>query len=251
MRENRDNTKVVVQHQAIILFFWRIRLSRGQHLTGEVKSSDISATDRYMLLSLEAQNTLGIANDPAASTCYFKEFGEYCHVYEERGSGLRAICINYIEEVRQVYTEFAPTVPVANPKLGVKVLQKTPYGKRQCQKLYRRNIGQTSCDNRGSIIVLPTDCTEDLHTLQRTEYAYPLPGPMRDTRKALARMGVVSSSSSDPDEKDEAPASRADHREHPERDDRSYGRVFVNHAEQALGCCPNMRARFLRSPDPR
>ena len=52
---------------------WRIRVSRGQHLTGEVRSSEISKTDRYMLLSLQAQNTLGIVKHTAVGTRYFSK----------------------------------------------------------------------------------------------------------------------------------------------------------------------------------
>ena len=90
------------------------------------------------------------------------------------------------------------------------------------------------------------DCIKDLHNLPGNEYAYSLPRPMMDvfccfflrayqTRKAFARMGVVSSTSSDLSEIDQAPASRANHKENSERDDKSYRRVFLDEAEQALG----------------
>ena len=54
-----------------------IRLSKGQPLTGEVKSSEISMTDRYMSLSLQAQSALGIVKEIAGGTCSFKDFREY------------------------------------------------------------------------------------------------------------------------------------------------------------------------------
>ena len=76
-----------------------------------------------------------------------------------------------------------------------------------------------------------------------------VPGPLVDiacsfdlqafqTRKVHARMGVVSSSSSDPDGTDWAPVSRACvsgayHRKYPERYDQAYRRVSLNEAEQA------------------
>ena len=70
-------------------------------------------------------------------------------------------------------------------------------------------------------------------------------------RKALLRMGVVSSFSSDRDETNRALVSRAcvsdaDHAEYPERDDSAYRRVFLNEAEEALVSdeVPSMRARY-------
>ena len=81
-----------------------------------------------MLLSLQAQGTLGIVKDTAAEM-------SYCQLYEVRGSGLRAIFINDFEKVRQNYAEFAPTIPASSPKLGEMVLAGTAYGPRVHQTL--------------------------------------------------------------------------------------------------------------------
>ena len=57
---------------------------QGQHLTGEVKSSEMSKDDQYMLLSLQAHSTVGIVKDTVAGTCCVKEFGDYCQLHEVR-----------------------------------------------------------------------------------------------------------------------------------------------------------------------
>ena len=85
--------------------------------------------------------------------CYFKEFGEYCQLYEVRGPGVRAICIQDIQELRQLYAEVAPTIPIMDPKLGEKVLEEMRMAKG-CTRHHRRNNGNMSFGDRRSITVL-------------------------------------------------------------------------------------------------
>ena len=129
----------------------------------------------------------------------------------------------------------------------MKELRTTP-PRKQWQRVFRR---QTSNHRTG-------ECIEDLHHSARKKVCIPfdrtndghllsfLPSCVSDT-KALARMGVVSSSSSDPDETDQPPASRTDYRENPERDDQSYRRVFLNEAQTAPGSymVPKFESKML------
>ena len=61
-----------------------IRVFSAPHLKADVKSWEISKTDKYMWLWLQAQATLGIVKDAAAGRWWFKEFGDHCQWHEVR-----------------------------------------------------------------------------------------------------------------------------------------------------------------------
>ena len=72
-----------------------LRVRGGSYVEGDIKSNELDKSDdSYMLLSLQAQATLGLVKDTQDGTCYLKEYKDYEQLYEAAGSGLRAICIS-------------------------------------------------------------------------------------------------------------------------------------------------------------
>ena len=55
-----------------------------------------------LLLSLQAQATLGLMKDTRTGKCWVKDYDSELKLHEVEGSGLRAICISDVELVAQV-----------------------------------------------------------------------------------------------------------------------------------------------------
>ena len=71
-----------------------VLLRNGKHAEGTVMSNELAKDDHFMLLSLQAQATLGLVKDVADGTCFMKSYNSSIPLYEVKGSGLRAICIS-------------------------------------------------------------------------------------------------------------------------------------------------------------
>eukprot|EP00972_Heterocapsa_arctica_P096537 14243124-Heterocapsa_arctica.AAC.1 len=62
---------------------WGVKLLSGKHFEGDVMSNELdTGDDKYMLLSLHAQCTLGFVKDTVTGKCYLKEYDDYCQLYE-------------------------------------------------------------------------------------------------------------------------------------------------------------------------
>ena len=71
-----------------------LALPDGSSVRAELKSNELSiGTERIMLLSINAQATLGLVKDTRAGTCFLKDYGQYAPLYEVMGSDLRCVCM--------------------------------------------------------------------------------------------------------------------------------------------------------------
>ena len=62
--------------------------------TGDLFSHEVATGENPLLLSLAAQQTLGLCKDVETGTCYSKQNGSFVQLYSVVGSSLRAIVIH-------------------------------------------------------------------------------------------------------------------------------------------------------------